>query len=91
LHSEKQDLPKNSIEKGIVKNWREVFSNASDSILDNCDTFSITTDLMNSFLETLFDEINWIPEGSQSRLKMKWEWPIVETDRIRPSITIIRG
>jgi hypothetical protein len=46
---------------------------------------------MDSFSETLLDEINLIPEGSQSLLTMKSEGTIVETDRIWPSITIIRG
>jgi hypothetical protein len=74
-----------------VKNRRDVFWNAFDSIRDNFDTFSITTDLMDLFWERVSDEINLIDEGSQSLLTLKREGPIVETDWIRPWITIIRG
>jgi hypothetical protein len=52
-------------------NVTTVFSNAFHSILSNQDLFSITIDLMDSFLETHFDEINLIPEGSDSLLTMK--------------------
>jgi hypothetical protein len=46
---------------------------------------------MHLFVETLFEEMNLIGEGSHSRLPRKGESPILETHRTRPSITMIRG
>jgi hypothetical protein len=46
---------------------------------------------MDLFSEKHCVEMILIGEGSHSLLTMKWEGTIFETDRIRPSITIIRG
>jgi hypothetical protein len=46
---------------------------------------------MDLFVEILFDEMNLIEEGSQSLWRMKSEEEIVETEQIRPSVTMIRG
>jgi hypothetical protein len=46
---------------------------------------------MLSFSVRLFEEINLIGEGSHSLLRKKPEWPMFETDRMKPSATIIRG
>jgi hypothetical protein len=43
------------------------------------------------FLETLFEQINLIDEGRHSFFTNKSERPILETDRMKPSITMIRG
>jgi hypothetical protein len=47
--------------------------------------------LLYLLLETISEQINLIGEGSHSFLTKKSEWPIVETQRIRSSATIIRG
>jgi hypothetical protein len=66
LQQEKQFILKTSTNAGIVINLRPLFMNAFDAIPSNFDTFSITTDSMDSFLQTLSDEINFIGEGSHS-------------------------
>jgi hypothetical protein len=71
VQEEKHDSLKTSTDAGMVTNLRPVFENASDSIRSNLDLFSITTDLMDLFSETVFDEINLSGEGSHSRLTKK--------------------
>jgi hypothetical protein len=46
------------------------------------DTFSNTTDRMDSFLEPISEEINLIGEGSHSFLTKKREWTIVEIQSV---------
>jgi hypothetical protein len=46
---------------------------------------------MDWFSERLSEEINLIGEGSHSLLRRKAEWPIIETDKMKPSATMIQG
>jgi hypothetical protein len=66
LHSEKHLSPKTSTNAGIMISIKPVLRNASFSIRFNFDIFSIATDLIILFLETLFDEMFLIDEGSHN-------------------------
>jgi hypothetical protein len=74
LHSEKHSSPKTSTDAGTLTNSRPVFLNDFDSVPSNFDSFSITTDLMDSFPETLSEEINLIGEGSHQRHLSAIHW-----------------
>jgi hypothetical protein len=69
--SAKQFKPKNITETGTVIKLRKEFSNPSGSIRDNFETFSITIDLREFCLETLFDGMISMPEGSHNLLIIK--------------------
>jgi hypothetical protein len=88
---EKHCSLKNTTLTGILTNLRFVFSNAFVSIRSRFDIFSITIDSIDLGLGKISEEINLIDEGSHSFLTSKSEWPIVETQRMKPSATIIRG
>jgi hypothetical protein len=53
LHSRKHCALKKVTESGTAKNLRPVFPNAPLSIISNFDIFSITTDFIILFSETL--------------------------------------